>query len=125
GRQIIDRARILGIAHVDDAKALGEHMPDIGMAAMHHNLHPVGAAALVAPANQAHVAGIIGSRQVVAHRYAAKKFGTAIQSIMASWSCSSFHILRSSSVLRSTPRWAPIFRPCSMMRSPIGWRSAL
>src|SRR5262249_45081020 len=110
---------------VDHAEALGEHVPDIGVAAMHHHLDTVGPAALVAGAKEAHVARVVGSRQVGAHRWAARKLGTAIQSIMASKSCSSFHILRSSSVLRSTPRWVPSLRPCSTMRSPIGWRSAL
>ena len=82
--EIIDRARTLGIAHVEHAKAFGEHVADIGVAAMHHDLHAVGPAALVAIGDDAHVACMIGLRQVGStHREAAKKLGTAIQSIMA------------------------------------------
>ena len=53
-----------GIAHVDDGKALGEHVPDIGVAAMHHHLHAVGPAALIGVADDAHVAREIRFRQV-------------------------------------------------------------
>ena len=58
-------------------------MADVGVAAMHHDLHAVGPAALVAMGEDAHVARVIGFRQLRIHQYAAKKFGTAIQSIMA------------------------------------------
>ncbi len=61
---VIHRARVLGVAHVDDRKALGEHVPDIGKAALHHHLHAVRPAALVAVADDAHVARVIGFRQV-------------------------------------------------------------
>ncbi len=123
--QIGDRLRSARVAHVDHAEPLGEHVPDIGVAAMHHDLDAVGSPALVAPADQAQVVRVVRLRQIGAHRCAARKFGTAIQSIIASCCCSSFHIRRSSSVLRSTPRWVPSLRPCSMMRSPIGCRRAL
>jgi hypothetical protein len=56
---------------------------DIGVAAMHHDLHAVGPAALIAMRDDAHVVRIIWLRQVGTHRAAAKKFGTAIQSIIA------------------------------------------
>src|SRR5215467_392550 len=116
--------QVPGGADIDHAETLGEHVADIGVAAMHDDLHAVGPAALVAMADDAHVARVVGLRQV-GHRYAAKKFGTAIQSIMARSSCNSFHIARSSSVRKFTPRCVPSLRPCSMMRSPIGWRILL
>src|SRR5262249_36000712 len=117
--QVIHRARALGVADIDHAKTLGEHLADIGIATMHHDLHAVGPAALVGMADDAHVARVVGLRQG-ALRHAARKFGTAIQSIMARSSCNSSHIARSSSVRKFTPRWVPSLRPCSMMRSPIG-----
>src|SRR5262249_47026482 len=123
--EIVHRARALGVAHVDDAEAFGEHVADISVATMHHDLYAVGPAALVAMGDDAHIARVVRRRQIVAHWCAAKKFGTAIQSIMARWSCNSFHIARSSSVCRFTPRWVPSLRPCNMMRSPIGWRTRL
>ena len=128
-RDVIDRLRIARIAHVDDAEALREHVADIGEAALDHDLHAVRPAALVGISEQAHVAGVVGSGEVLSHPanhkarrltalsplaresrrggsrealsaaspsppspqaggggetfYAAKKFGTAIQSIMA------------------------------------------
>src|ERR1700757_4053884 len=118
------RARALGVAYIDNAEALGEHVADIGIAAMHHELHAVGPAALVAMADDAHVARVIGFRQL-AHRSAARKFGTAIRSLMARSSCNTFPIARFSSVRKFTPRWVPSLRPCSTMRSPIGWRILL
>ena len=121
---IVHRARIFRVAHVDDGKALGEHVPDIGKAAMHHHLHAVGPSALVGVADDAHVARVIRFRQF-AHLYASRKCGTAIQSSMAPSLCSSSCMRRSSSVLRLTPRWVPSLRPCSTMLLPIGWRSAL
>ena len=66
-RQVVHRARALGVAHIDNAEALGEHVADIGVAAMHHDLHAVGPATLVGMADNAHVARVIGFRQV-AHR---------------------------------------------------------
>ena len=65
--QVVHRARALGVAYIDHAEALGEHVADIGIAAMHHDLHAVGPAALVGMADDAHVARVIGLRQV-AHR---------------------------------------------------------
>ena len=62
--KIVHRARIFRIAHVDDGKALGEHVADIGVAAMHHDLHAVGPAALIGVADEAHVARVVGLRQV-------------------------------------------------------------
>ena len=47
-------------------EALGEDVADVGVAAMHHDLHAVGAAALVAVADEAHVAGgVVGLGKVV------------------------------------------------------------
>jgi hypothetical protein len=66
--EVIHGARVLGVAHVDDAEAFGEHVANIGVAAMHHDLHAVGSAALVAMAEDAHVARIVGLRQLGIHR---------------------------------------------------------
>jgi hypothetical protein len=42
-------------------------MADIGEAAMHHDLHAVGATALIAMADEAHVArGMVGLGEIVA-----------------------------------------------------------
>ena len=62
--QVVHRARALGVAYIDHAETLGEHVADIGVAAMHHDLHAVGPAALVGMADDAHVARVIGFRQV-------------------------------------------------------------
>ena len=58
------RARV---AHVDDAEPLGKHMADIGKALVNHQLHAVGPAALIAVANQFHIAGMVGLRQIGRH----------------------------------------------------------
>ena len=62
--------RVARVAHVDDGEALREDVPDIGVAAMHHDLHAVAAAALIAVADEAHVVGgVVGLGKVVAgHR---------------------------------------------------------
>ena len=62
--EIIRRLRVFRIAHVDDREALREHVADIGVATMHHDLHAVGPAALVGMADEPHVARVIGLRQV-------------------------------------------------------------
>ena len=62
--QVVHRARVLGVAYIDNAEALGEHVADIGVAAMHHDLHAIGPAALVGVADDAHVARVIRFRQV-------------------------------------------------------------
>ena len=64
GGDVLHRFRVLRIAHVDHRKALREDVPDIGIAAMHHDLHAVRAAALVAISDQAHVLGIVGLREI-------------------------------------------------------------
>src|SRR5436190_1796570 len=122
-RKIVHGTQVRGIARVDDTEAFREHVSHIGMAAMHHDLHAVGPAALVAMADDAQIARIVGFWQV--GHAGSKKFGTAIQSMMARGFCRSACILRSSAVLRSTPRWVPSLRPWSMMRSPISWRTEL
>jgi len=61
---VVHRARIFGVAHVNDRKPLREHVADIGVAAMHHDLHAVGAAALIAVTDQPHVARVIRPRQL-------------------------------------------------------------
>ncbi len=63
-RDVVDRARVFGVAHVDDGKAFREHVADIGKAALHHHLHAVGPAALIGVADDAHVARVIRFRQV-------------------------------------------------------------
>jgi hypothetical protein len=65
--EVVHRARALGVAHVQHAEAFRKHMSDIGVAAMHHDLHAVGPAALVAMGQDAHVARVIGLRQVGTH----------------------------------------------------------
>jgi hypothetical protein len=47
GGNVIYRLQVPRIAHVDDAKALREHVPDIGVALSDHDLHAVRAAALI------------------------------------------------------------------------------
>ena len=66
--QVVHRARALGVAYIDHAETLGEHVADIGVAAMHHDLHAVGPAALVAMADNAHVVRVVGLWQIGAHR---------------------------------------------------------
>ena len=46
------------VAHVHNGKALRDHMPDVRETAMHHQLHAVRATALVAMANQPHIAAV-------------------------------------------------------------------
>src|SRR5215831_5946556 len=121
---VIHPSRIFRIAHVDDRKTLGEHVTNVSKATMHHDLHAVRRPALIGVANDAHVACMIRLGQV-AHLYASRKFGTAIQSSMAPSLCSSSCMRRSSSVLRLTPRWQPSLRPCNTIVLPIGCRSAL
>jgi hypothetical protein len=65
--EVVHRARALGVAHVQHAEAFRKHMTDIGVAAMHHDLHAVGPAALVAMGKDAHVARVIRFRQVGTH----------------------------------------------------------
>ena len=48
----LHRLRLCRIAHVDDGDAVGKTVADIGEAAMHHELHAVAAAALVAVAEE-------------------------------------------------------------------------
>jgi hypothetical protein len=62
GRHIGCRRRVPRIAHVDHAEALGEHVAGIGVATMHHQLHAIRAAALVAVADQPQVAGVVRYR---------------------------------------------------------------
>ena len=66
-REVVHGARPLGIAHIDDAESFGEHAADVGDAAMHHDLHAVRSAALLAMGDEAHVARVIRFRQVHAH----------------------------------------------------------
>lgn len=58
-------------------------MADVGVAAMHHDLYAVGPATLLGIADQGDVASIIGLRQISDHGEAARKLGTAIESIIA------------------------------------------
>ena len=67
-RDMVDGSRAFGIAYIDHAEALREHVPDIGVATMHHDLDAVGPTALVAPADKAQVVGVVGSREIGAHR---------------------------------------------------------
>jgi hypothetical protein len=62
--EIIYGTRVLRIAHVDDRKAFREHVADIGVAAMNHDLHAVGPPALIGMADEPHVARMIGLRQI-------------------------------------------------------------
>ena len=50
--QEIDRLRMLRVAHIDNGNAVAEAMSDIGKAPVHHDLHAVAAAALVAVADE-------------------------------------------------------------------------
>ncbi|VTP65057.1 Uncharacterised protein [Leclercia adecarboxylata] len=52
--------RVFRVAHINNRKALRHHMADIGKAAMHHQLHAVRASALVAVADQPHIAAVFG-----------------------------------------------------------------
>ena len=57
------RARVLRVAHVDDGKPVAEHMPDIGMALVHHDLHAVAVAVELVGADEIDVAGGIGGHR--------------------------------------------------------------
>ena len=48
------------IAHVNNGKALRHHMTDIGETTVHHQLYTVRTTALVAMANQPHIAAVFG-----------------------------------------------------------------
>ena len=52
---VAERLRVPRIAHVDDAEAVGEQVADVGVALVHHHLHRVRTAALVAVADGAQV----------------------------------------------------------------------
>src|SRR5262249_19625593 len=56
GGDEVDGLRVLRIAHVDDGDAIAEAVADIGVAAMHHDLHAVAATALVAVTDELDVA---------------------------------------------------------------------
>src|ERR1043166_3043829 len=56
GGDEVHRLRVLRIAHVDHGDAVREAVADIGVAAMHHDLHAVAAAALVAVTDELDVA---------------------------------------------------------------------
>ena len=64
-RDVSNGARPRGVTHVDDAEPLRKHMPDIGIAAVDHQLNPVSPAALVRVPDQAHVSRIVGCWQIV------------------------------------------------------------
>ncbi|MND87412.1 hypothetical protein D3C80_794120 [compost metagenome] len=49
---------IFRVAHVHNRKPLRHHMTDIGKAAMHHQLNAVRATALIAMADQPHIAAV-------------------------------------------------------------------
>ena len=65
--EVVHGAWPLGVTHVNDAESLGEHVADVGEPAMHHDLHAIGPAALVAMREDAHLPGVIWFRQVRAH----------------------------------------------------------
>jgi hypothetical protein len=67
GGDVVHRAQLPRIAHVDDAEAFGEHVPDIGVAARDHDLHAVGPAALIGITKELHVACVIGLGQFGGH----------------------------------------------------------
>lgn len=46
------------VAHIHYRKALRHHMADIGETAVYHQLHAVRATALIAMANQPHIAAV-------------------------------------------------------------------
>ncbi len=52
--------RVFRVAHVHYRKALRHHMADPGETAVHHQLHAVRATALIAMANQPHIAAVFG-----------------------------------------------------------------
>ena len=70
----IEHPRVCRIAHVQGGDAVAEPVPDIGVAAMHHDLHPVAAAAKVRMADELDVAGCSGihvTHSSLRRRYAA------------------------------------------------------
>ena len=56
----LDRARVLRVAHVDDREPVAEHVPDIGVALVHHDLHAVAVAVEVVGGDEIDIAGGIG-----------------------------------------------------------------
>ena len=52
----VDHLRVLRVAHVDGGDAVAEAVADVGVAAMHHDLHAVAAAAEVGMADEFDVA---------------------------------------------------------------------
>jgi hypothetical protein len=64
-RNVVHRARLLGVPHIENGESFGKHVADIGIPAMHHHLHGVGSATLVGVPDNAHVARVIRFRQLV------------------------------------------------------------
>src|SRR4051812_24935453 len=62
-RYIRNWDRVLRVADVDNTKALREHVPDVGMALVNHELHPIRSPTLVTMGDDLHVPGMIGLRQ--------------------------------------------------------------
>ena len=56
---VVHRLRVLGVAHVDNAESVREQMPDVGEAAVHHDLYAVGAPALVGVADEPHGTSVV------------------------------------------------------------------
>ena len=50
-----DGFRLLRVTHVDDRKAVGKHVPDIGMAFFDYDLHAVKTAALIVTRQKADI----------------------------------------------------------------------
>ncbi len=54
-------AQLPRIVHVDDAEALGEDMAGVGVPVVDHELHAIGATALIAMDDQTEIAGVAGA----------------------------------------------------------------
>ena len=101
-------------------------MSDIGEAAMHHDLHAVGPAALIGMADDAHVARVIGLRQVGSFD---RRRGNSARRSSPAWrhrSAAASCMRRSSSVLQVDAEMrAELAAVQRRYCLPIGWRSAL
>ena len=64
----IHRLQIARIGSVDRRQAVAEHVADIDVAPVEHDLHAVRPPALIAIADQSHVARMVGLRKLGAHR---------------------------------------------------------
>ena len=76
-RREVDRLRMPRIANIGNREAVGKHVPDKGMALMHHDLHAVAAAVQIAMADKFDIARGVGCHGAGSQRAGVKRILTA------------------------------------------------